>query len=306
MLLFAFISVLMSIPSSQNFLLPSSMASLAVTLGIAVLGIVLLVAGYFVFGYACCVLSRFFYSVITRDEPYSARECWQFVRQRGWSIFWLLAMSLVLIILFGLLDAVLLFFSMTLSLAVGVLGPIQTIAQQPANMIVAIFAFLLWGFIVMGVMIMAASVQILLAFLMVAVSTSDGQTPWQSARYSVRLFSANMGKAISFSMALFVFSLILSIALYIPVSTWIWFEQNRLGLQQQYALAFHIQVVASLWSSVINLVLTPYYISAITLFWYDCQTRKEALDLKLWFNNIVARRGRIPPRHDDNRWRVAG
>ena len=79
-----------------------------------------------------------------------------------------------------------------------------------------------------------------------------------------------------------------------PVWIWSILELTRLGINQQDRIPLHVQTVLNIWSSLANLLVLPFHISALTLFWYDCLVRKEGLDLKLWFSRILQQQGKKP------------
>jgi len=107
---------------------------------------------------------------------------------------------------------------------------------------------------------------------------------------------ANIGRMFVFGFAFFIFLLILSTVLHLPVLIWMTLELMRLGLHgtQAFVMPFHVHLVNNLWSSLVNMVLVPFALGAWTLFWYDCQARCEGLDLKLRFQSILKQRGLLP------------
>jgi hypothetical protein len=106
-----------------------------------------------------------------------------------------------------------------------------------------------------------------------------------------RLLLSNFPKLTLFGILFFLFSCLLSTILHSPIFLWVALELARLGVPTQHTIPLHLQIGINLWGVLTSFILLPFYSSAITLMWYDCQVRKEGLDLRLWLYRLKQRRG---------------
>lgn len=290
--------IVISIPASQTFLTPTAMARLAIGATTALLGLGLGIVSFFVWGVSCCALIRLYYSAIILEKPIPLRECWAFVNRIKGPLVLMLLLFVVLLTMFIVADFLLLFIGIITSAALfGLLGTLIGTAQNPVLTIMIIFFMILWGFVVLGLLITLVTVQgFFFVFPIVSLATAnDPDIPWwRHILNAYRLIFVSLPRLMLFAMALFGFSLVVSLTMSAPALVWSWLEMARLGVSDQHHVPLYINTVLNLWRSVVDLLLIPFYVSAATLFWYDCRVRKEGLDLQIWFAGILRRRGKEP------------
>ncbi len=287
--------LLFSIPASQTFLTPTLGQQLAITLASSLLGLLVAIVSYFVWGGCTCALIRLYYSAITQRQPLNLRECLQPILRYWPGITLTMTVLGLVLIIFMTIDFVILFFGLMMSTA-AIPGLIAYVAAKQSLLLIAMIVlfFLLFGSVVLAVIISLTTVQsvcFFAPFITLATGPKPGTFSWKRCWNVIRLELANAPRLLLFTLAFFGFSLVLSITLNTPAILWHWFETTRLGVEQQYMIPFHVQAVTNLWASFVGLFLMPFHTAALVLFWYDCQVRKEGLDLQLWLQNLRYRRG---------------
>jgi hypothetical protein len=287
------LGIIGSVLSNGTFLTPTSSGRLIV---VGILGLSMVV-GYFLFWFlwvACsATLSRFFYSAILEKTPLSLRDCWKNTRKNGLNLF---LITLVVMVLTGftmVLYVVLLMLSLFL-----VSVPMSALMGAPA--LPVWFRVILSIGLIFVAMIGFACVMTVQFFVsafpaLAVINRTTRQTDvFECIRNGVQQVFSNIPRLIPFFIALFFFSGIASMTFLMPYVIWVALEMSRLGPEQQHHLPLHIGIVGNLVQLVQQLIYTPFINGALTLFWYDCQVRREGLDLRLWFNNMLRRRGQLP------------
>jgi len=298
-LLLTGVNLLVSMLSGGTFLTTASPWAMGMKLGLALAGLLLLIPCLFLWVFCGAALSRLYYSAIVGDKPLSVRDCCRHV-WKNWLTYTLLTAGLGLISMtlmgINLLLLILgVFLSSTLMIR---LGP--TLGHFGGNMFTGsmlVLFLLVWGFT-----ILAATIGILIfqCFFFIFPLLSISTTPrnqlewWPRVRAAYRLMFARFTQLLLFSLSLGLFSMVLGGVLMSPAFMWMFIELQRLGIGQQHHVPIHIQTVINIWSSLANLVIYPFQISACTLLWYDCQVRQDGLDLQLRFNRMVHRKGFQP------------
>lgn len=290
--------VLISLLASQTFLTPTSGAMLTLDILLALGSAILAFPCYFFWIFSCCAICRLQYSAIVGESPLTIRQCWQYIRK-----IWM-PLTLLVIVLSVILGALvvlsLIIFYLGIILSVVAMVSLGVAAANFHNIwpgIMTLFFLLIWGFVVLTVMISLVSFQGLLFVLPLVSISSDMETErswWNHLKHAYKVLFENALRVIPFTMTLFLFSWIIIFVLMSPAWIWTIMELTRLGINQQHHIPLHIQTVLNLWSNLTNLLVIPFQISAMTLFWYDCLVRKEGLDLKIWFNRLIQRQGKRP------------
>lgn len=266
-------------------------------LSLAIVG--LSIPNCFLWVFCSCVISRYLYTAIIGNQPLPLKHCVRFVLKK-WLVLGLLTLVL------GLVFVVMLFITMVL-FYLGIifsgflLAYIGTRLFHSVNTAVsavtAIVVLLVWGFTMLSLMALLISFQtFLFVFPLMAIANApDEQIPWWPLiRNSYRVVFANAPRLMGFALAQFFLALVIAAVIQSPVLIWAGIEYSRLGMSTPFTVPLHVQTVLNLWSTLASFVLMPFHISAFTLLWYDCQVRKEGLDLVLWFNSILQRQGRDP------------
>lgn len=302
-LMFTGIHLLTGLLSSSTFLTPTSVLSMGFKLMVAVISLLLIIPSFFVWIFSLCALSRFFFSAIVGETPLSVKACWLYVA-KNWLQFTLLTAVLgsvfaVLIVINLIVLYLGIFLSIAVMTALGLSASHLTNNMAPGIMVVLFL--LIWGFAVLALVISMITFQsFFFAFPMLAFSTTPQQKVrwWPLIKHAYKLLFENLTRLILFSIALFFLSMTIQAVLVSPAWIWMALEFARLGVSQQHHIPMHIQTVLNIWSSLASLIVVPFNISALTLLWYDCLVRKEGMDLKLWFNNLIRRQGHQPEEFD--------
>ena len=288
--------------SGGKVLTQVSMAELGMKLLLAVSLLLLSVPTLFLWVFTACVLSRFFYSAITSETPLPLKSCLGYIQKKWLTIslmtitlgsvsFFLIFLNLFILYLGIILSGALMAY---LGFSAGHnLGSHNSILMA----IMIVLLLMLWGFLILALLIIILSFQtFFFVFPLMAIANApEVNTPWWPlVKNSYRLVFANAPRLILFSLAQFFLALVISTVINSPVLIWAGIELSRLGLSRPFQIPLHVQTVINLWSVIASLALMPFYVSAFTLLWYDCQVRQEGLDLVLWFNALLRRQGRQP------------
>lgn len=297
--LLTLVNIVASAMSSDTFLTRASWAALGYKLALVVAAVLLMVPFFFCWVYSCCALSRYYFSAIVGNTPLSLKDCWGYVG-KNWLVYTLMAVvlgvtSLILMVINMALLIAGVFLSSMLIVVISAAMPHLHNSVFPVVMV--IMFLILWGFSILTAVLCMGTLQgFAVIFPMLAVSTSP-KTPerwWPVIRNSYRLMFSNFPRLLVFALALFAMSFVMGLVMTGPAMVWMAFEWMRLGVTSQYHVPMHIKMVMNIWSSLVNLILYPFQISAVTMLWYDCLVRKEGLDLRLWFNQVVSRHGHSP------------
>jgi hypothetical protein len=118
---------------------------------------------------------------------------------------------------------------------------------------------------------------------------------------SIRALMADPGRSLLYGSVLMVFYVFLVMFLQTPMYIYWGFEFQRLSntpeLLTSGVLPMHLYVVTHIWSSLVNAVVWSFMFACLSLFYYDCQVRQGALDLRLRLaqlaERMTAKRGRV-------------
>lgn len=268
----------------------------------AVLGLTLL-AGWllygFVWGFCACALSRRYYSALVGTKPLSVRECLRFVRIRALPLGLMMVTITAAIGLLVVLDTIFLVFGGIVSaLVMGLLSSLMAPAsgQAPAALMAMVF-LLLWGFGVVFVLLALVTFQgFACTFPVLAVATAPriASSIGKAISHGLRHAFANFPRLIPFALALFALTGLILMTLMGPVIGLIAWGTAPYPPGQLPSLPFGAIVLLSLSRGAIELVVGPFVISALVLFWYDCRVRRDGLDLSLRLDALLRRRGKSP------------
>jgi hypothetical protein len=292
------LAVLGSLLSSGTFLTPTTTGKL---IFIALLGVTLMVGFllyFFVWGFSCCTLSRFYYSAIIDEKPLSLKACWQSILKKAPALGLMMVIIIPLSGFMVILDIIFLYLGIFISAAALSAFAVSTHAfTNSISGITTIFFLLVWGFVVLALLIGLGTLQWFLCifpFIAVATAPIRRQTTWPLVKQGIRQVFENLPRLIPYAVTLFIFTWVAMLTLMAPTILWVALEMKRTGMEHQVHLPFHISAIANLISGLVELMSAPFVISALTLFWYDCQVRREGIDLQLWFNKLLRRRNLLP------------
>jgi hypothetical protein len=286
--------VLLSLFSNQSFLTQVGYAELGFRLlllgGTFLLAIPIFLAWLVSYG----MLGRFFYLSILRNTAPTVKECFQHLRENALS---LVGMTFLLgLMVMGMLVVTFIIFYMGILLtgyiyfAVAALSASKGVTSS--SVLMAIFALLV-GF---GALVLLVSLGTMQWFLfnvpILSLLTATGKPKgfWRHIGDSYQILFRLTPRVILFSVGFLLLSWIFMGVLMSPALIWIKVEMSRTGLASHHSVPLYVQSIWNIWSSLANCLIMPFYISAMTLFWYDCQTRSEGLDLKLWLEKLQVRK----------------
>ncbi len=292
--------LLLGLIASQGFLIAAPQQRLSLILLTALAALGMLGVFFFLYGYCCCVLMRYFYTAITGSGPDPLRACRDYVWSRRGAVAFLLAVSAVAMIGFAVVDTLIFYAGALLAvMTLAALGGLAGLMHNPLMAVIALVAFLIFGFVVLALLIGLFSTEwFVVIFPLLSVATAERPRALGAhVAEGLGMLGHNLARILVFALALFLFSTIVSMALHAPVYAWALYEKGRMGMTSQVALPMHVSAIINLWTGLINIILMPFYISTLTLFWYDCKVRAEGLDLRLWFRSLASRRGADPARY---------
>ena len=238
----------------------------------------------------CCVaLCRIFYVSLTEKRRMTLRESLDFLRN-----IWLRLLGLmILVFVFSIVVA-------ALNIGIAFAGIIAAGAAMAffgaargnaVVMVGSVLFMLLVGFAVVSAIALLLGLQAMLGMMpFVAIAASDGSKMTASVFHAWRLTFRNLPRAMLFGALLALFSLTLSMVLNTPAFIWAMFEMQRLitanPAMNPGTPPPHVQFILTLWGSLMYMGVVPFLCAAGVLFWYDCQVRREGLDLSLWLRRL--------------------
>jgi hypothetical protein len=283
--------VLLSLFSNQSFLTQVGSTELGFRLLLLVGTSLLVIPSFFLWLVSYGLLGRFFYLSILRNTAPTAKECFQHLREN-----WLALMGMTLLLglmVMGLLVlTILIFYLGMLLIGFTVAALAISAGTDSSRLMMAIFALVL-GFAALSLLVILGTMQwFLFNVPILSLLTTTGQRKgfWKHIGDSCQILFRLIPRVILFSVSFVVLSWIFMGVLMSPALIWIKLEMSRTALASHHLLPLYIQSIWNIWSSLANCLIMPFYISAITLFWYDCQTRSEGLDLKLWLEKLQIRK----------------
>jgi membrane-anchored glycerophosphoryl diester phosphodiesterase (GDPDase) len=133
--------------------------------------------------------------------------------------------------------------------------------------------------------IAAASVAIVLLLLRFSLSmpicVSEQKTAWQSMKRSLKLSKGTRGRIFLMFFLVWVLSVIASMVAYIPLMIAVAVVSALVHAQREATLVIVIaEAVNVLVNFVIQVLVTPFYATALVLFYFDQRIRTEAYDIE--------------------------
>lgn len=295
--------ILLTLLSGKTFLTAVTLQALAFKLVVIILLLLLGFPLFFYWVFCCCTLIRFYYLGLTSPEAPTLGECWRYALKAWPSIVGLTIFSGFLLVVLLVLDGLILFFGLLISGAV--LGALGGTLSPGSHRSVVTIGMMLSFMLVLGFLVLTLIVSLivfqsfLFTFPLISLSTESQPRSHQPRRTGfshftgvLKLLLTNLPRVIGFSLALFGFTWLMVIVMMSPAWVWSALELNRLGINQQHVIPEYVQAVLNLWNTVVNLIVLPFHLSALTLFWYDCQVRREGMDLQLWLQRLMGRQNK--------------
>ncbi|WP_373530977.1 hypothetical protein [Vampirovibrio sp.] len=279
--------ILLSLFSNQAFLTQVGVGELAIRLlllaGTCVLIIPVFLAWLISYGMLC----RFFYLSLLRNTTPSLKECFQHLRANALP---LMGMTVLLGLMFlGLLVVTLVIFYLGMILVGFTMTALMASSGgATSKLMMGIFALVV-GFGAFVLLVSLGTVQWFLfnfPILSLLTNTEAPKKFWRHIGDSYQLLFKSVPRVLLFSIGFMLLSWSFMGVLMGPVSLWMGVEMSRTGLDNHHSVPLYVQSIWNIWSSLANCLIMPFHISALTLFWYDCQTRAEGLDLKRWLNKL--------------------
>lgn len=291
--------ILLSLLSSRSFLTTANATELGSSLlllaGAGLLSIPTIVAWLISY----CLMGRFFYLALLRREAPSIKECLQHL-----SCHWLALAGLTIVL--GLLVLGLVVVTLVISyLGLILVGFVMAALVASVNkatpgfpaLMMGIFALVV-GFVALVLVVSLIALELFLFnFPIMSVLTVTDRRKKFSAHLSdsFQLLFKHFPRVLLFSVAALMLSWTFMGVMLGPASIWMAVEMARAGIGNQHTLPVYMQTIWNIWSSLANCLIMPFHVSALTLFWYDCQVRGEGLDLKLWLERLRIRKSGNAP-----------
>lgn len=116
---------------------------------------------------------------------------------------------------------------------------------------------------------------------LVILSVEKPMSLWDCFKRSMILIYKNFGHAIFFSFCLISIWYVFTMYFNIPIIIYSFIEVFKDGIvpRSQATYPMHVLVISSIWGSLAGMLIWPFIVSAITLFYYDIKVRTEGFDL---------------------------
>lgn len=285
------IQLLFTFISSGNFLTPVSAQTLGLKILFFVLASLLLIPLLILWSFSYCLLARYYYMSIIQEKPPTLNDCLRQIIRIGWPLAVLIVVSGLLIIGISVLVAIVIYVGFIL---IGFIGAVAAASHVMASQIMMMAFIVLLGFLALIVTIALLSVQaFLFSFPVLALINTPVESrgklkiSWRILLgQAYKLLFKNFFRVICFTVGLMIFNWILMGVLMVPASTWIAIEFAKEGAANLQHLPIYPQLIWNIWSNFANMLAIPYYVCAITLFWYDCQVRTQGKDITLWLERL--------------------
>jgi hypothetical protein len=191
------------------------------------------------------------------------------VRPRFWRYLWLLILQGVFVALIPAIAA---------GVVVGALALLASMAKGGAAMngVIGFLAFLVIATAVVVIVFRALEYS-----MAMAVCVAEDKSAWDSLNRSMKLSKGTRGRIFVMALLVWALSMVLSMIAYIPI-VMITAAITAIGKGAEYATV--TLIVAEILNLLINFALqtliTPVYITALVLFYYDQRIRTEGYDIE--------------------------
>ena len=285
--------VVNAIPSAIHTLTMPDMGRLVITALAALLVFFLSIASVFITTLFCAPIIRINYSTLTHPAPMSLHQSIADCKKSIGTLIALTLYALISLIIFGVIDAILAVIALFGLTAIMVASTTITTMFKSSSVAGPFFitTLVISGAILTIVTLAILGFQMMMSFLpLVCASTSHDMQKRgfvQSLGYGFRMLFANLPRAVLFGILLIIFWGVVATVLQLPVGIWMGIELRRFDdALQPGTIPLHVSFVVNLITSVVKTVMTPFGLCAIALFWYDCQVRKEGVDLAQWLTRM--------------------
>ncbi len=230
---------------------------------------------------AVCMLSTIYYSAIVLKAPVSLGRAVKRLFFRSPVLITLSVIAFVAVIIFGLINA------LTVVVGIAVFSSVLLLFKQGFNiLLIALLSIflVLWGSVVVGSLITGVGLQLMSVLVpFISVMTHRRKQAWKASYQCFSVALANPADTFLLAAGMVVVIATLSALINLPVSMWALFEVQWQGISEHLSSIFprHVAILLNMWSSVGFAILLPFTVSILTLFYYNCKVKKEAVDLKL-------------------------
>lgn len=248
---------------------------------------------------SCCLLCRFFYLSLLCDEAPSIRDCLRYLGK-----IWLPLTGLIMLLGLMVLGLIMLNFIvfylglMLVGVTVVAMGATGAAADAILPKLMMVAFVLVIGFVAFVLLISLGALEgFLFSFPVTSLLTAQEggkKSVWRHIGDSYKLLFRYFPGVVTFSIGLLLLSWTMMGVMAAPAYLWMIIEMTRTGFDSHHTIPLYAQTILNIWSSLTNLVMMPFLISAMTLFWYDCQVRGQGLDIRLWLDKIRNRGGGQP------------
>ncbi len=230
---------------------------------------------------AVCMLSTIYYSAIILDTPVSLSRAGKRLFLRSPVLIAMSVTAFVSVIIFGLINA------LTVVVGIAVFSSVLLLFKQGFNiLLIALLSIFLviWGSVVVGSLITGFGLQLISVVTpFISVMTHRRKEAWKASYQCFSVLLANPADTFLLAAGMVVVIATLSALINLPVSMWALFEVQWQGIADHLSEIFprHVAILLNMWSSVGFAILLPFTVSILTLFYYNCKVKKDAVDLKL-------------------------
>ncbi len=282
-LLSGFISSIPSLINSQSITLQLGLLAYVFSLCFSFLSWLTLIL-------TSTVLSRVYYAQIIHAPPVSLQDGLAYLKKVGLFLAGLMILLLIITVLLSLLMIGLSFAGLFgVGLVVGILRAMAT-QSNPLYIAAGVVFLIVMGFVVLALVLFLLGFTFLFfIFPFLGVATSDGEKKVDAVFYAWKQLFGNFPRLVLYVILLITFASILSTTLNLPLGIWTAMEMKRIALSEGMtdpSIPLHVSFVVSIWGNLVNMVMFPFMVGAMTVCWYDCQVRREGIDIQLWLKQI--------------------
>jgi len=246
------------------------------------------IGGYVVWLLAGVGLSRFYYGQLV-GQPKSVLQIAESVLEQWF--YWVILFGMLLVVLMvtslGIFGILALLGMVTFS-GVGVLGGLIGILGGSNQIVLAVFVVLAMVVLVLGFLaflLAGLTCQTTLCFfpLTVAANSPSKTLGTLMGHYfsAYRWVIKYPTRFLTYGLLTLLMITVLSLVISFPVQIWGIMEGLWKQMDQRDNISPLYFLVSNLFSTLINLVILPYTVAALTLLLYDLRCRDEGLDLSL-------------------------
>jgi hypothetical protein len=243
------------------------------------IGFLLLFAGLFVAIFFNACMIKAFYNIITGIES-NNKEIIEYIKNNIVSFLKLAGLIILEVLIFSAIDTVLFivaYFIMLIPMFISAM----LAAIHPAFGIIGLVVSILIFFITFMLLAVVFMLQFFFCSMQIVIVVIEKIPVFKSITKSIDIISKDLSRSSAFAFTLFLLWYVLLFFFNLPSTILVVFIMFKEGFASSPHPPFTVIMVATVWNYVAAMLIWPFIISAITLFYYDMRVRLEGLDLRM-------------------------